>query len=314
MTRLAIVSPCFNEEEALPLSAARICALLDSLAARGLASADSFWLMVDDGSADGTWAAIERLHAGNGVRFRGVRLAGNRGHQSALMAGMMAARGLADAVVSIDADLQDDLGAVPRMLELLAEGNDVVYGVKVSREADPLMKRASAVAFYKLQAAMGVRCVFNHADFRLLSRRALDILSGYEERNLYLRALIPTMGLRSATVEDSISERAAGVSKYTLRKMLSLALDGITSFSVQPIYCIFYTGLLFLLVGLGIGIYVLHALIAGTAVPGWSSLILSIWFTSGVLMMSIGIIGVYIGKIYKEVKRRPLYNIAEELL
>lgn len=313
MTQLAIVSPCYNEEAALPASAERIARLLDSLVETGLATKDSYWLMVDDGSQDHTWDTIAGLHKKDPVRYRGLRLASNTGHQNALMAGMMTARTHADAIVSIDADLQDDLTAVEQMLRLHEDGAEIVYGVKVKRDADPLMKRLSAVAFYRLQAAMGVKCIYNHADFRLLSRRALDILANYKERNLYLRGLIPTIGLKTATVEDVISEREAGQSKYTLSRMLSLALDGITSFSVKPIYCIFTTGLLFLLVSLIIGVYVLHALWTGTAVPGWSSLILSTWFVGGIVMMSIGIIGVYVGKVYKEVKARPLYNIAEEL-
>lgn len=312
MTRLAIVSPCYNEEEVLAGSARRLTALLDSLAARGEISADSFVLFVNDGSRDTTWNIITELHAAD-KRIKGVNLARNTGHQNALMAGYMSARHRADIVVSVDADLQDDLDAIPRMITLYKEGNDIVYGVKVKRDADPLLKRLSAVTFYKLQSSMGVECVYNHADFRLMSRRALDILAEYGERNVYLRGLIPQIGLQTATVDDVISEREAGSSKYTLGKMLSLALDGITSFSVKPIYGIMYLGIAFIFISMLIGVYVLHALIAGTAVPGWSSLILSVWFVGGVVLVSIGVIGVYIGKIYKEVKHRPLYNIKETL-
>jgi glycosyltransferase involved in cell wall biosynthesis len=229
------------------------------------------------------------------------------------MAGMMTAKDWADAVITIDADLQDDIECIPQMVKDFQSGFDIVYGVKVSRKADPLMKRMTAQAFYKLQASMGVESVFNHADFRLMSRRALQMLEGYDERNLYLRGLIPMIGLPSTTVDDAISERQAGASKYTLKKMLNLALDGITSFSVKPLYCIIYLGIAFLFISLGIGIYVLHALIVGTAVPGWSSLILSVWLVGGFVLICVGITGVYIGKIYNEVKRRPLYNIQDIL-
>lgn len=312
MVKLAIVSPCYNEEEVLGESASRLGKLLDSMVAEGRISPASFMLFVNDGSRDRTWEIISQLH-GADKRVRGLNLARNVGHQVAIMAGMMAAKDWADAVITIDADLQDDLRAIPKMVDDYARGYDIVYGVKVQRTADPLLKRLSAVAFYKLQAKMGVESVFNHADFRLMSRRALQMLSGYKESNLYLRGLIPLIGLDSTTVDDVISERRAGHSKYTLAKMLALALDGITSFSVKPIYCILWLGVAFLLISLAIGIYVVHAIMAGTAVPGWSSLILSVWFVGGMVLVSIGVVGAYIGKIYKEVKRRPLYNIKEVL-
>ena len=312
MVKLAIVSPCYNEEEVLGESASRLGKLLDSMVAEGRISPASFMLFVNDGSRDRTWEIISQLH-GADKRVRGLNLARNVGHQAAIMAGMMAAKDWADAVITIDADLQDDLRAIPKMVDDYARGYDIVYGVKVQRTADPLLKRLSAVAFYKLQAKMGVESVFDHADFRLMSRRALQMLSGYKESNLYLRGLIPLIGLDSTTVDDVISERRAGHSKYTLAKMLALALDGITSFSVKPIYCILWLGVAFLLISLAIGIYVVHAIMAGTAVPGWSSLILSVWFVGGMVLVSIGVVGAYIGKIYKEVKRRPLYNIKEVL-
>jgi len=312
MIRLATVSPCFNEEEVLRHSVERLTELFGRMIAEGLISDDSMMVFVNDGSRDGTWPLIRQLHSENKY-VRGINLARNVGHQNAIMAGMMTARQWADAVITIDADLQDDIECIPRMVRLLADGNDIVYGVKVSRQADPLLKRMSAQAFYKLQSAMGVESVYNHADFRLMSRRALDMLADYDERNLYLRGLIPQIGLRSATVDDVISERYAGHSKYTLQKMLNLALNGITSFSVKPMYAIFQLGLVFLLIAVCIGIYVSHALITGTAVPGWASLILSIWIVGGFILISIGITGVYIGKIYTEVKRRPLYHIEEIL-
>ena len=199
------------------------------------------------------------------------------------------------------------------MVRRLEEGHDIVYGVKVSRQADPLMKRLSAMTFYKLQSAMGVETIYNHADFRLLSRRALDMLADYGEQNIYLRGLIPQIGLSSTTVDDVISERYAGRSKYTLKKMVGLALDGITAFSVKPMYVIFNLGLIFLMIAFGIGIYVVHALIVGTAVPGWASLMLSVWVVGGFILISLGVTGVYIGKIYTEVKHRPLYHIQDIL-
>jgi glycosyltransferase involved in cell wall biosynthesis len=312
MIKLATVSPCYNEEDVLRHSAERLTALFERMMADGLISPDSMMVFVNDGSRDRTWQIISELHASNKY-VRGINLARNVGHQNAIMAGMMTARQWADAVITIDADLQDDIECIPQMVRHFAEGHDIVYGVKVSRTADPLMKRMSAQAFYKLQKSMGVESVYNHADFRLMSKRALDMLAGYDERNVYLRGLIPMIGLPSTTVDDAISEREAGVSKYTLKKMLNLAVDGITSFSTRPMQVIFALGWVFLIIAFCIGLYVVHALIAGTAVPGWSSLILSIWIVGGFILISLGVTGMYIGKIYTEVKHRPLYNIQEIL-
>ena len=310
MTKLALVLPCYNEEEVLETSVARLTELLRGLISDGTLHPDSMMVFVNDGSRDRTWQLIVRASRSNRL-VRGIHLTRNVGHQNAIMAGMLTARTWADVVITIDADLQDDLSAIPRMLEHYREGSDIVYGVKVSRRADPVFKRLSAMAFYRLQQKMGVDSVFNHADFRLMSRRALDILADYGERNLYLRGLIPLIGLPSATVDDVISERTAGTSKYTLKRMLSLALDGITSFSVRPIYGILYLGCFFLLLSLFSGFYVLHALIVHTAYPGWASLMLSMWFIGGIVLLSIGVVGVYVGKIYTEAKHRPLFNIQE---
>lgn len=312
MIKLATVSPCYNEEEVLRHSVDCLTALFKRMMSEGLIAEDSMMVFVNDGSKDSTWQIISELHRENPL-VRGINLARNVGHQNAIMAGMMTAKDWADAVVTIDADLQDDIECIPQMVKDFLAGNDIVYGVKVSRKADPPLKRMTAQAFYKLQSSMGVESVYNHADFRLLSRRTLEMLSGYDERNLYLRGLIPMIGLPSTTVDDVISERQAGTSKYTLSKMLNLALDGITSFSVKPLYNIIYLGLLFLVISFGIAIYVLRALIVGTAIPGWSSLILSVWLVGGFVLISLGITGVYVGKIYNEVKRRPLYNIKEIL-
>ena len=312
MIRLATVSPCYNEEEVLRHSVERLTALFERMISEGLISADSMMVFVNDGSRDRTWQMIRELHDENKY-VRGINMSRNVGHQNAIMAGMMTAREWADAVITIDADLQDDIECIPQMVRHFEAGNDIVYGVKVSREADPFMKKFTAQAFYKLQSSMGVESVYNHADFRLMSRRALDMLATYPEHNLYLRGLIPQIGLQHTTVDDVISERFAGQSKYTLHKMLRLALNGITAFSVKPLFLIFNLGVLFLIIAFCIGIYVVRALIIGTAVPGWSSLILSIWLVGGFVLISLGIVGTYLGQIYTEVKHRPLYHVAEIL-
>ena len=312
MIRLATVSPCYNEEEVLRHSVERLTALFERMMSEGLISKDSMMVFVNDGSRDRTWEIIKDLHKENQY-VRGINLAHNAGHQNAILAGMMTAREWADAVVTLDADLQDDIECIPQMVRHFEEGNDIVYGVKVSREADPFMKKFTAQAFYRLQNQMGVESVYNHADFRLMSRRALDMLSEYKEHNLYLRGLIPQIGLPHTTVNDVISERYAGSSKYTFGKMMGLALNGITAFSVKPLYVIFNIGLLFLIIAFIIGLYVAYSLIVGTAVQGWASLMLSIWLVGGFVLTSLGIIGTYIGKIYTEVKQRPLYHIQEIL-
>lgn len=312
MIKLGIVSPCYNEEEVLGSSINKLTELYNSLIEKGKISPDSLLVFVNDGSKDKTWEIIKNYHKSNKF-VRGIDLAHNVGHQNAIMAGMMTTKEWVDGIVTIDADLQDDINAIETMIDNYEQGYDIVYGVKVSRTADPIFKRLTAQAFYKLQNSMGVESVFNHADFRFLSKKALDILEKYKERNLYLRGIIPIIGLNSTTVEDILGERTAGTSKYTLNKMLHLALDGITSFSVKPIYNIVYLGIFFLFVSFCIGIYVIHAIIAGTSVPGWSSLILSIWLVGGFILICIGTIGVYIGKIYNEVKMRPLFNIKEIL-
>ena len=312
MIKLATVSPCYNEEEVLRHSVERLTALFERMIAEGQISSDSMMVFVNDGSRDNTWQMISELHRENKY-VRGINLSRNVGHQNAIFAGMMTARNWADAVITIDADLQDDIECIPQMVKNFEEGNDIVYGVKVSHQADPFMKRMSAMAFYKLQNSMGVESVYNHADFRLMSKRALDMLADYKETNLYLRGLIPQIGLKSTTVDDVISERYAGTSKYTLKKMLNLALNGITAFSVKPMYAITYLGVLFLIITFCIAIYVVRAIILGTAVPGWSSMILSIWLVGGFVILCIGITGIYIGKIFNEVKHRPLYHIQEIL-
>ena len=313
MIRLAIVSPCYNEEEMLRVSASRLLGLLDSMIREGRITPDSFVLYVNDGSKDASWAIIEELHAAS-KSICGISLAHNVGHQNAILAGMMTARTIADGVVTIDADLQDDIRCIPQMVDLYEQGNEIVYGVKVSREADPVLKRITAQAFYKLQESMGVQTIYNHADFRFMGKRALEGLSQFEERNVYLRGIIPLIGYKSATVDDVISDREAGHSKYTLRRMLNLAFDGITSFSIRPIQIITITGTIMLILAFAMLIYVIVSRIMGHYVPGWSSLMLSVWFIGSVLTISIGIVGTYIGKMYMEMKRRPRYIIEDSIL
>lgn len=313
MIKLGIVSPCYNEHEVLHHSAAQLTALLGELEAKGKISPDSFVMYVNDGSTDNTWQIIEQLHSEN-KRINGLNLAHNVGHQSAIMAGMMTARELCDGVVTIDCDLQDDIRAIEQMVDLHAEGNEIVYGIKVNRQADSFAKKVSAQTFYKLQSAMGVKVVYNHADFRFMSRRALDVLANYPERNLYLRGIIPNIGFKTATVDDVITERSAGTSKYTLGKMLRLASDGITSFSSKPMALVLGAGFVMLAVAVAMAVYVAVSLAMGHVVAGWASLMLSMWFIGAVITIAIGIIGAYVAKIYVEVKQRPLYTVADKLI
>lgn len=313
--KLAIVAPCYNEEEMLPLSAPRLTALMESMIADGRVSPDSFLLFVNDGSRDRTWEIISSLHAENPL-CHGLDLSRNVGHQNAIMAGMMTAvdeRFGADGVITIDVDLQDPLECIPVMVDDYYKGYDVVYGVRSSRASDSFLKRFTAESFYKLQARLGLKTIYNHADFRFMSRRVVLELARYEERNLYLRGIIPMIGFPSTTVDEVRAEREAGTTKYTLKKMLTLAFDGITSFSVTPIYLILALGAIFILVAIGIGIYVIASLVSGSAVQGWSSLMLSIWLVGGIIMISIGLVGLYVGKVYIETKHRPRYHIRERL-
>ena len=312
MIKLATVSPCYNEEEVLRHSVEQLTALFERMIAEGLISKDSMMVFVNDGSRDRTWEIIRELHAENNF-VRGINMSRNVGHQNAIMAGMMTARAWADAVITLDADLQDDIECIPKMVKEFEAGNDVVYGVKVSRKADSFMKKMTAQGFYKIQASMGVESIYNHADFRLMSRRALDMLSSYKEHNLYLRGLIPLIGLNHSTVDDVISERYAGKSKYTFGKMMHLAMNGITAFSVRPLFAIYNIGILFLIIAFLMGIYVVWSMISGHVVQGWASLMLSVWLVGGFILISLGIVGTYIGQIYTEVKSRPLYHIQEIL-
>ncbi len=305
--RLAIVSPCHNEEEMLPHTAAALLSLLDGLTAEGRVAPESFILFVDDGSTDATWQGICSLAS---ERVRGVSLSRRYGHQSALLAGMKEALPHCDACVTVDADLQDDISAIREMILAYEGGAEIVFGVRRDRSSDSWMKKTTAAAFYSTMSSLGVESLPNHADYRLMSARAVADLLEYGERNLFLRGLVPLLGYRQQTVEYDRLPRRAGESKYPFRKMLDFAIDGITSFSVRPVRMIFWVGIAFALTALGIGIYVLVRLFSGATIEGWASLMLSIWFCTGIMLMALGVVGEYIGKIYIEVKRRPRWHVA----
>ena len=310
--KLYLVIPCYNEEEVLPETSKRLKEKYTALMSAGKIDADSKIVFVNDGSKDKTWEMIRTLHESDPV-FRGICLSRNRGHQNALLAGLMTVKEECDAVISLDADLQDDIDAIDAMVEKYHKGYDVVYGVRSSREKDSFLKRTTAEGFYKFMGAMGVETVYNHADFRLMSRRALDALEEFREVNLFLRGMVPLVGFKSTEVTYERGERFAGESKYPLRKMLGLATEGITSLSVKPIRMIAALGVLVFLVSLGVLIYSVIRKIMGVTVPGWAFLAVSIWALGGIQLLSIGIIGEYIGKIYLETKRRPRFIISEYL-
>ncbi len=310
--RIAIVMPCYNEEEALPLSAMHLLGLLDRMAANGLISDDSYLLCSNDGSTDSTWRTICSLHSTD-HRVKGISLAHNRGHQYALLAGLMAVRGHCDAAISIDADLQDDPEAIVEMVHLFNQGTEIVYGVRSNRDTDTWFKRATAHWFYSFQRSMGLNTVYDHADYRLMSARALDLLSEYGDSNLFLRGIIPQLGLTTATVDYRRASRVAGESKYPLGKMISFSIDGITSFTARPIRLIFIVGLVMLLLDILVALYVFTSYFRHQVISGWASIMLSIWFIGSLTLMAIGIVGEYIGKIFVEVKGHPRYAISEQL-
>ena len=305
---LYVVVPCYREEAVLPETAKRLGAKLRGLIAEGKISNRSRALFVNDGSKDRTWEIIQTLHAEDHL-FSGVNLSRNRGHQNALLAGLTTAARFADVTISMDADLQDDINAMDRMLDAYHAGCDVVYGVRSSRKTDTFFKRFTAEAFYKLMRGMGVDIVFNHADYRLMSRRAVEGLCEFEEVNLFLRGMVPLVGFISTTVEYERAPRFAGESKYPLKKMLAFALDGITSFSVKPLRLILSVGLVIFLLSIVMLLWTLIRRIAGHTVTGWASLMWSIWMIGGIQLLSLGVIGEYIGKVYGESKRRPRFII-----
>ena len=309
---LAIVVPCYNEEEVLPDSISILKGVLNEMKAAHSINEKSFILLVDDGSRDRTWEISKENHDKSDDVW-GQKLSKNCGHQSALLSGLMTAKDRADISISIDADLQDDVRVISEMVDKYHEGCEIVYGIRGSRKKDSFFKRSTAQGFYKLLSSMGVKTIYNHADFRLMSKKALEELSQYHESNLYLRGLIPLLGLKTGEVVYERGERKAGESKYPLKKMLALAVNGITSFSTEPIKMVLRTGVLVLFVCLAAAIYAFISYLSGNVEKGWTSLILSIWFLGGVQLIAIGVIGEYIGKIYSESKHRPLYHI-EELL
>ncbi len=305
--QLSVVVPCYNEEEVLPETNRRLLALLARLREQELIAETSAIYYVDDGSKDKTWRSIEAM-AGSDSRVHGLKLSRNQGHQAALLAGLLSAPG--DAIVSIDADLQDDVAVIEEMVKAFAIGTDVVYGVRDSRSTDSAFKRNTALAYYATMKRMGVDLVHNHADFRLLSRRAVESLRQYDEVNVFLRGIVPLLGYSTSTVRYDRAERFAGVSKYPLKKMLTFAIEGVTSFSVVPLRLITFLGFLVCALSFAMIIYVLYGTLVRNAVlPGWASSVIPIYFLGGIQIMAIGVLGEYIGKIYMESKRRPKYFV-----
>ncbi len=309
---LYIVVPCYNEEEVLPETSRRLKEKMEALVAAGTISGGSRILFVNDGSRDRTWEIISALHAADPV-FSGVDLTRNRGHQNALLAGLMTAKDRCDMAISMDADLQDDVDAVDKMIEEYHAGCDIVYGVRSSRKKDTFFKRFTAEGFYRVMNLLGAETVFNHADYRLMSRRALEGLSRFKEANLFLRGMVPMIGYRSGTVEYERGERFAGESKYPLKKMLAFAMEGITSLSVKPLRMITGLGALIFLIAAVMLAYSVYRWAVGDTVLGWASLMCSVWAIGGLILLSLGVIGEYIGKIYLETKGRPRFLIREVL-
>lgn len=308
MNRLFCVIPCYNEQEVLPETSKRLEAKLKDLIAAGKISDDSRILFVNDGSKDNTWNMIKDLHEKNEI-FQGINLSKNMGHQNALLAGLMTAKDLCDAAISLDADLQDDINAIDGMVDKFIDGCDVVYGVRSKRATDTFFKKFTAESFYKLMNSMGANTVYNHADYRLMSRRALMALAEFGEVNLFLRGIVPMVGFKSDVVYYERAERFAGESKYPLKKMLSFAIEGITSLSTKPIKIITGLGFFIFFVSIVVLIYSLVRHFTGQTIPGWTTTVLSVWAIGGLIMISLGVIGEYIGKIYLETKNRPRFII-----
>ncbi len=312
MKTLYFVVPCYNEEEALPIAADRISQKLAQLRAEGNISDESGVMYVDDGSSDATWSMIEKLHEAD-PRVLGVKLSHNRGHQNALLAGLMAVRGRADAAISMDADLQDDIDAADRMWDKFLEGCDVVFGVRSARDSDTVAKRTTAQGYYKLMRSMGADIIYDHADYRLMSARALDALSLYGERDLFLRGIVPMLGFKTDVVKYERRERTAGESKYTLKKMLTLASDGVTSMSMKPLRMLLAIGAVLFALACAALIFSLIFSLCGGNFPGWGVAAISAWGAAGLILVGLGVVGEYTGKAYMESKRRPRYIIEKEL-
>lgn len=310
---LYIVIPCYNEEDVIEETTKKIKEKLKSLIKNDLISENSKVMYVNDGSNDRTWELIKNI-ADNDRLFTGISLSRNKGHQNALLAGLMTAKEYADIIISMDADLQDDINAIDEMLSKYYQGNEIVYGVRSDRKTDSWFKRTTAQCFYKFMNVMGVELVYNHADYRLASKKVLEDLEKYGEVNLFLRGIFPTIGYKCDIVYYERHERFAGKSKYPLKKMLSFAWDGITSFSVKPIRMILGLGLIIFFISIIMILYAIIKKITGETVSGWTFTICSIWFIAGIQMFSLGVIGEYIGKVYNETKKRPRYIISENLL
>jgi len=310
---LAIVVPCYNESACINETANKLADILNDLLSKNLISKSSYILFVNDGSTDTTWEKILDLHLIN-KNVCGVNLAGNVGHQSALFAGLSVAVNNSDILISIDADLQDDVNVIPEMISKYHEGYDIVYGVRQERKTDTFLKRITALTFYKIMNKLGVKSIYNHADYRLMSNRAVTQLLKFRERNLFLRGMVPLIGYNTSCVYYNRSMRFAGVSKYPFSKMLNFAIEGITSFSVKPVRFVFFLGIFSILIAIFMFMYIIFSYIFGNVVSGWSSLMISLWFIGGMILLSMGIIGEYIGKIYIEVKDRPRYNIESVIL
>lgn len=311
--KLYLVIPCYNEEEVLHETSKRLLDKMTLMINNKVISSDSKIVFVNDGSKDKTWDIIRELNNNNKL-FGGINLSRNRGHQNALLAGLMTVKDEADMVISLDADLQDDINVIDKFVEEYYAGSDIVYGVRSSRATDTVFKRTTALAFYKLMRGLGVDMVYNHADYRLMSKRALEGLSQFKEVNLFLRGMLPLVGYRHSIVEYERSERFAGESKYPLKKMLSFAIDGITSLSIRPIRIITCVGFTIFLISIVLLAYSIIVKLFGTTVSGWTSLVASIWMIGGIQLLSLGVIGEYIGKIYNEVKQRPRFIISDKLI
>ena len=309
---VSVIVPCYNEEEVICETARQLLVKMKDLVQNKKISSKSKVMFVNDGSKDSTWEKILELHQKNKM-FTGLCLSRNKGHQNALLAGLLTAKNYADIVISMDADLQDDINAIDEMIEKNSLGAEIVYGVRSSRKKDSFFKRFTAETFYKIMKFLGVDIIFNHADYRLTSKRVLDALEGYEEVNLFLRGIFPLIGYPSSVVTYERHERFAGESKYPLKKMLHFAWDGVTSFSVRPIRLILNLGILIFVISLLVTIYCIVVKLFGYTVDGWTFLACSIWLVGGVTMLSLGVVGEYIGKIYSEVKARPRYHIARNL-
>jgi len=310
---LAIVVPCYNEEEALPETAKRLSGKIQQLINEQNISEKSRIFFVDDGSSDNTWNFIEKHHTENPQNFSGIKLSRNSGHQNALLCGLLAVKDQFDAVVSIDADLQDDIDIIGKMIEKYRTGYEIVYGVRLNRNADSFFKRATAQGFYRFMRFLGVDIVYNHADFRLMGKNAIQALAEYGEVNLFLRGIIPLLGFKTDTVYYTRTERLAGTSKYPLRKMLKFAMEGITSFSEKPIRIITFFGIFIFAVSVAMIAYFFVRFFTGHTISGWASIACSLWGIGGLILFSIGVVGEYIGKIYLEAKRRPRYHIEQFL-